>query len=156
MSLLQPYVNRMYELQITVLHKTYFSFAPYLDSWCLGGHYRRSSFSGKLKHISKNATHPDGTSHFDRVNWGVQIRHRISFWRNAMNVYSLVKELKSFHLACSCCEEIICKMMPHVFDWFRASNKEAIRVTIGELDTEKEAAMDITEIKADPLSELKL
>ncbi|CAO0800839.1 unnamed protein product [Mucor circinelloides] len=29
-------------------------------------------------------------------------------------------------------------------------------VTIGELDTEKEAAMDITEIKADPLSELKL
>lgn len=31
-----------------------------------------------------------------------------------------------------------------------------IRVTIGELDIEKEAAMDIEEVKADPLSELKL
>ncbi|KAL9549780.1 hypothetical protein MBANPS3_005041 [Mucor bainieri] len=29
-------------------------------------------------------------------------------------------------------------------------------VTIGELDAEKEAAMDVAEIKADPLSEVKL
>lgn len=48
---------------------------------------------------------------FDRVNWGAQIKHRISFWKSVMNVSFPAKELKSFRLACSCYEETICKQL---------------------------------------------